>query len=67
MKLKDLIYQLQTLEEEGHGDKNVYYRGGADDTCGELSSPSVEFEVRDSGPFDEEEGAAWIELYAEQG
>jgi hypothetical protein len=65
MKLKHLIAELQDLMDQGHGDKNVYYRGGAGNDCGELSNPTVECEVHDTGPFDG--GVAWIELYAEQG
>lgn len=67
MKLNELIEELKKLQAEGHGDLNVYYRGGADGSCGELSFPTVEDEVSDSGPFDEKDGAKWIELYAEQG
>jgi hypothetical protein len=64
MKLKDFIANLQKLEAEGHGDKEVFYRHGASGDCGELSSAFISDEVGDCGPFDLDEGQEYVSIYA---
>ena len=64
MKLKDFIKNLQKLEAEGHGDKQVFYRHGASGDCGELSSARITSEVEDTGPFDLEDGEEYVSVYA---
>jgi hypothetical protein len=64
MKLKDFIANLQKLEAEGHGDKEVFYRHGASGDCGELSSAFISNEVGDCGPFDLDEGQEYVSIYA---
>lgn len=65
MKLKHFIEQLIRLQNEGHGDKPVYYRHGASGDCGILSSAVVSSEIDDkTGPFDLPEDAEYIKIYA---
>jgi hypothetical protein len=64
MKLKDFIANLQKLEAEGHGDKEVFYRHGSSGDCGELSSAFISDEVGDCGPFDLDEGQEYVSIYA---
>jgi hypothetical protein len=65
MKLSDFIKKLQKLEDEGHGDKEVYYSHGASGDCGELSHPSVtDYIDPHTGPFDLESGQEYISVYA---
>jgi hypothetical protein len=65
MKLKDFIANLQKLEAEGHGDKEVFYRHGASGDCGKLSSAFISDEVNDDcGPFDLDEGQEYVSIYA---
>jgi len=64
MKLNQFITQLQTLQESGHGDKQVFYRHGASSDCGLLRSAYVTDEVDECGPFDLEDGENYISIYA---
>ena len=65
MKLKDFIANLQKLEAEGHGDKEVFYRHGASGDCGKLSSAFISDEVDDDcGPFDLDKGQEYVSIYA---
>jgi hypothetical protein len=65
MKLKDFIANLQKLEAEGHGDKEVFYRHGASGDCGKLSSAFISDEVNDDcGPFDLDKGQEYVSIYA---
>jgi len=64
MKLSQFISNLQKLEAEGHGDKQVFYRHGASGDCGELSSAYLTDEVNECGPFDTAEGEQYISVYA---
>ena len=65
MKLKDFIANLQKLEAQGHGDKEVFYRHGASGDCGLLSSAYVSDEIDDDcGPFDLDEGQEYVSIYA---
>jgi hypothetical protein len=64
MILSKFIAQLQTLEAQGHGDKYVFYRHGASGDCGELASARISDEVNDCGPFDLDDGAEYISIYA---
>jgi hypothetical protein len=65
MKLSDFIKNLQKLESEGHGDKQVFYRHGSSGDCGLLSSAHVTDEIDDQcGPFDINEGDEYISIYA---
>lgn len=65
MKLSDFILNLVKLEQQGHGDKQVFYRHGASGDCGELSTPYITDEVDDTcGPFDLKEGEEYISIYA---
>ena len=64
MKLSKFIAQLQKLESEGHGDKEVFYRHGASGDCGELSSAFVTDNVDEYGPFDLEPGEEYVSIYA---
>lgn len=65
MKLNDFIAKLQQLQDEGHGDKQVFYRHGASGDCGPLGSAFVTDEVSDeTGPFDLDDGEQYISIYA---
>ncbi|CAI1180171.1 hypothetical protein [Serratia proteamaculans] len=64
MKLSQFISNLQKLESEGHGDKQVFYRHGASGDCGELSRAHLSDEVNECGPFDTAEGEQYISIYA---
>lgn len=65
MKLNQFIEQLQKLQAEGHGDKQVFYRHGASGDCGQLSSARVTDEIDDEcGPFDLNDGEQYISIYA---
>ncbi len=64
MKLNEFIEQLQKLQAEGHGDKEVFYRHGASGDCGELSSAFISDEVGECGPFDLSEGEEYVSIYA---
>lgn len=64
MKLSEFITQLQKLESEGHGDKEVFYRHGASGDCGELSSAFVTGEVDECGPFDLHDDEEYVSVYA---
>lgn len=64
MKLSAFILQLQKLEQEGHGDLDVFYRHGASGDCGELGSMHVTSRVDDCGPFDLEDGQNYVSIYA---
>jgi hypothetical protein len=65
MTLDKFIQQLQKLQSEGHGDKEVFYRHGASSDCGKLSSARVTDEVDDEcGPFDLDDGLEYVSIYA---
>ena len=64
MKLSEFIKELTTLAQEGHGEKEVFYRHGASGDCGGLSTAWVTSEVSESGPFNLEDGAEYISIYA---
>lgn len=65
MKLNEFIAQLVKLQEQGHGDLEVYYRHGASGDCGELAYGYVTDEIDDQcGPFDLNEGQEYISIYA---
>lgn len=65
MTLTQFIKQLQELEAQGHGDKEVFYRHGASGDCGPLSSAHVTSEVDEQcGPFDLDKGQEYISIYA---
>jgi hypothetical protein len=65
MVLDKFVEQLQKLQVEGHGDKQVFYRYGASGDCGPLSSAHVTAEVdRQCGPFDLEDGEQYVSIYA---
>ena len=65
MTLNRFIEQLQKLQAEGHGTKQVFYRHGVSGDCGPLSSARVSDEVNDEcGPFDLDEGEEYISIYA---
>jgi len=64
MKLNQFIAQLQTLQECGHGDKQVLYRHGASGDCGLLCSAYVTNGVDEWYPFDLEDGENYISIYA---
>lgn len=64
MTLDKFIQQLQKLQAEGHGDKEVFYRHGASGDCGNLSSAFISDEVGECGPFDLDEGQEYVSIYA---
>jgi hypothetical protein len=64
MTLDKFIQQLQKLQSEGHGDKEVFYRHGASGDCGKLSSARVTDEVDECGPFDLDDGLEYVSIYA---
>ena len=64
MRLNEFITNLQKLADEGHGDKQVFYRHGASGDCGELSSAHITNRVEDTGPFDLEDGEEYVSIYA---
>lgn len=65
MTLNAFIAELQQLQAQGHGNKQVYYRRGSSGDCGTLSSAHVSDRVDDEcGPFDLEDGEEYISVYA---
>ena len=65
MKLNDFIANLVKLQEQGHGDLEVFYRHGASGDCGLLSSARVTDEIDDQcGPFDLAGHEQYISIYA---
>lgn len=65
MTLDEFITQLLILQNEGHGNKLVFYRHGSSGDCGLLSSAYVTDEVDDCGPFDDIcDGEQYISIYA---
>jgi hypothetical protein len=64
MTLDKFIQQLQKLQSDGHGDKEVFYRHGASGDCGKLSSGYISDEVDECGPFDLDEGQEYVSIYA---
>lgn len=64
MRLNQFIAQLQELQAQGHGSKEVYYRHGASGECGLLSSARVTDQIDDYGPFDLDDGDQYISIYA---
>lgn len=64
MTLTKFIENLQKLQAEGHGDKQVFYRHGASGDCGQLSSACISDEVSECGPFDLDEGQEYVSIYA---
>jgi hypothetical protein len=64
MTLNKFIEKLQNLQDQGHGDKEVFYRHGASGDCGPLSSARISDEVGECGPFDLEDGAKYVSVYA---
>lgn len=63
MKLNEFIKKLQKLEDEGHGNLEVFYRHGSSGDCGPLGSPRHTKDVDDCGPFDLED-EYYISIYA---
>jgi hypothetical protein len=64
MKLNKFIENLVKLQNEGHGDLQVFYRHGASGDCGQLSSAYISDEVGECGPFDLDEGQEYVSIYA---
>jgi hypothetical protein len=65
MKLDKFIEELQVLQAEGHGSKDVYYRSGSSGDCGLLSSAFITDEVDGAcGPFDLDDGQEYVSIYA---
>lgn len=65
MKLNDFIANLVKLQEQGHGDLQVFYRHGASGDCGELRGAHVTDEIDDdTGPFDIAQHTNYISIYA---
>jgi len=65
MTLTDFINTLCSLEQAGHGEKEVFYRHGASGDCGLLSSAHVTNEVDPAcGPFDLYNGEEYVSIYA---
>lgn len=63
MNVNQLIVQLQTLQYDGHGEKQVLYRHTASGDCGPVGSPRVTDEVNpDTGPFDMKPGEQYVRL-----
>jgi len=63
--LNKLIVDLQKLQFDGHGEKQVMYRHGASGDCGPLGSAHVTDEVSDeTGPFDLAPGEQYVSIYA---
>jgi hypothetical protein len=62
MKLTEVIFNLQKLVDEGHGDLEVYYRHSGSGDCGPLESGRVTNSVNDCGPFDLEDGENYISV-----
>lgn len=65
MTLNKFIENLLSLQEQGHGDKEVYYRVGSSGDCGRLWSATITDEVDAGyGPFGLDRGEQYIEVYA---
>jgi len=65
MTLDQFIWNLQKLQDLGHGAKKVFYRHGSSGDCGELSTAFVTNKIdRDTGPFDLYENEEYISIHA---
>lgn len=66
MKLDLFVAQLQALQMEGYGDRQVYYRMGSSGDCGKLGSARVVNANEDVEMFDFEldVGEEYIQIYA---
>lgn len=64
MTLDKFIASLVKLQQDGHGDCQVFYRHGSSGDCGELSSSQVTSRVDECGPFDLEDDEKYISIYA---
>lgn len=64
MKLSDFIKNLQKIEEQGHGEAEVFSRHGASGTIDELGHAFLRTaeNVDDQGPFDFV-GEFWVEVF----
>ena len=63
MNLEKFIGQLQKLVDEGHANKQVFYRHGASSDCGPVGSARITSEVDDCGPFDLDDGEEYVSIY----
>lgn len=64
MTLNDFMQKLYDLQQEGHGEKQVFYRHGSSGDCGLLSSAHVTSAVDECGPFDLADNEEYISIYA---
>ena len=64
MTLDDFITQLTRLQQQGHGNLQVFYRHGASGDCGELSSAHITDITDECGPFDLDDGENYVSIYA---
>ena len=62
MTLTKLIQQLTKLEEQGHGNKEVFYRHGASGDSGPVGSAHVAT-VNNDGPYDLDPGEQYVSMY----
>lgn len=63
MTLSEFIKNLQKLEAEGHGEKDVYCRHGSSGACFETGSVHVTNKVSSLGPFGLAKGEAYVSIY----
>jgi hypothetical protein len=63
MKLNTFIAQLVKLQEQGHGDKEVFYTQSSSGDCGKLNSAHITDYEGECGPFDMD-GAEYISISA---
>lgn len=64
MTLNELLQNLYDLQQEGHGDKQVFYTHGSSGDTGPLGSARVTDEVSECGPFDLADGEEYVSIYA---
>lgn len=62
--LNKFITDLQKLQADGHGEKQVFYRHGSSGDCGNLGSAHVTSTVDECGPFDLGDGEEYVSIYA---
>lgn len=65
MKLIEFVSRLQKMIDDGHGDKEVFYRQCSSGDCGRLNYARVTDAIdAETGPFDLPDGAEYISISA---
>ena len=62
MTLSNFIKELQKLEEQGHGDKQMFTTHSASGCTSELNYPRVSNYVGECGPYDLAPGEYYVDV-----